>query len=123
MYRTRFPGHAGALCGAPEVGVEVRRAGVERAEPFFSISHSALQRAAKSRIASRSSSMVTLAASAVRREQSRLAHKAQQPLAGDAEAVAYGHRILRAKAGDGSNPGAVVNAEKADRLLVLLCHK
>jgi hypothetical protein len=31
VYRTRFPGHAGAPCGAPEVGVEACGAGVERA--------------------------------------------------------------------------------------------
>jgi transposase len=31
LYRTRFFGHAVALCGAPEVGVEMRRTGVERA--------------------------------------------------------------------------------------------
>jgi hypothetical protein len=32
VYRTRIPGHAVALCGAREVGVEVCGAGVERAE-------------------------------------------------------------------------------------------
>jgi hypothetical protein len=31
LYRTRFSGHAVALCGAAEVGVEMRRAGVEGA--------------------------------------------------------------------------------------------
>jgi hypothetical protein len=31
LYRTRFPGHAVALCGAPEVGVEACGAGVEGA--------------------------------------------------------------------------------------------
>jgi transposase-like protein len=32
MYRTRFPGHAVALCGALEAGVEASGARVERAE-------------------------------------------------------------------------------------------
>ncbi|MDW8398047.1 MAG: hypothetical protein RMK90_05705, partial [Acetobacteraceae bacterium] len=32
LHRTRFPGHAGARCGLPEAGVEVRGARVERAE-------------------------------------------------------------------------------------------
>ncbi|MCZ8150285.1 MAG: hypothetical protein O9325_20810, partial [Roseomonas sp.] len=32
LYRTRLSGHAVALCGAPEGGVEVRGASVERAE-------------------------------------------------------------------------------------------
>jgi hypothetical protein len=32
LYRTRFPGHAVALCGAPEAGVEACGARVERAE-------------------------------------------------------------------------------------------